>query len=256
MMPRLSFFAALALAACAFCASLRAQESGPGDRFVWGQWKHDKEWNPYPQAAREALSDMEKTTSLIPADEVRALGLEDPKLFETPFLYLSGKDRLPPLTPKEIGLLRNYLTSGGFLFIEDASGQALSSFDPWVRSQLRYVLPESPVEVLPSTHAVFRAYYLIHSIGGRRVIRPHIEGADFGGRTCVIYSRNDILGTWAKDALGNFMHHCVPGGEEQRRFAHQLLVNVVMYALTGSYKLDAVHQPFLLQKLRQASQIP
>ena len=32
--------------------------------------------------------------------------------------------------------------------------------------------------------------------------------------------------------------------------ARKLTLNIVMYALTGSYKADAVHQPFILQKMR------
>jgi hypothetical protein len=66
-----------------------------------------------------------------------------------------------------------------------------------------------------------------------------------------VYTRNDVLGAWAKDPLGHYLYDCAPGGDAQRMAARKLALNIVIYALTGSYKADAVHQPFLLEKMRQ-----
>ena len=41
----------------------------------------------------------------------------------------------------------------------------------------------------------------------------------------------------------------VPGGGRQREMAFRVGVNVVMYALTGNYKADQVHVPFILERL-------
>ncbi len=79
----------------------------------------------------------------------------------------------------------------------------------------------------------------------------YMEGADWGGRTVVFYSKNDLPGVWPVDALGNPLYPCMPGGEEQRRVGKMLSFNIIMYALTGTYKTDAVHQPILLERLRQ-----
>jgi len=43
----------------------------------------------------------------------------------------------------------------------------------------------------------------------------------------------------------------VPGGEQQREMARRFGVNLVMYALTGNYKSDQVHVPFILERLGQ-----
>jgi hypothetical protein len=43
----------------------------------------------------------------------------------------------------------------------------------------------------------------------------------------------------------------VPGGEHQRETAYRFGVNLVMYALTGNYKSDQVHVPFILERLGQ-----
>jgi hypothetical protein len=42
-----------------------------------------------------------------------------------------------------------------------------------------------------------------------------------------------------------------PGGGRQREMAARFGVNLVMYALTGNYKADQVHVPFILQRLGQ-----
>ena len=43
----------------------------------------------------------------------------------------------------------------------------------------------------------------------------------------------------------------VPGGERQRELAYRFGVNMVMYALTGNYKADQVHVPYILERLGQ-----
>ena len=82
------------------------------------------------------------------------------------------------------------------------------------------------------------------------MISGSVAGVDWAGKTVVLYSQNDLLGAWAKDPLGKYLYECVPGGEVQRMEARKLTLNIIMYSLTGSYKADAVHQPFILQKMR------
>ncbi|MBI4374831.1 MAG: DUF4159 domain-containing protein [Elusimicrobia bacterium] len=221
-----------------------------GDRFIWTQIRHGAQWDPYPDAHQEALGMMSTVTSVLTAPERRVVSLKDKSLFFSPILVLSGRSAPPSLEEEEVRQLRNYLSAGGLLWIEDASGSGASSFDAWVRRTLSQVLPESPLQPLDPEHVVFRTFFLLRGVGGRVSVRSTIEGAHFGGRTAVLYSRNDLLGIWLKDALGNPLFPCVPGGEVQRQNGKKLVLNIVMYALTGNYKADAVHQPYILQKMR------
>ena len=68
------------------------------------------------------------------------------------------------------------------------------------------------------------------------------------GRTVVIYSQNDLGGAWARDAMGNWEYEVYPGGETQRTMAFRLGINIILYALTGDYKQDQVHLPFILRR--------
>jgi hypothetical protein len=47
------------------------------------------------------------------------------------------------------------------------------------------------------------------------------------------------------------MFPVVPGGEGQREMAFRFGINLVIYALTGSYKADQVHVPAILERMRR-----
>lgn len=225
----------------------RSQE---GDRFVWAQVKYAGAWDPYPGAHGELMRYVTQVTSILVAPQRRAIGLKDPQLFSSPFLFMGGRQPPPALDDEEIRKLRDYLTAGGFLWIDDASGQRSSAFDKWTRQTLKFVFPDSELVPLGSEHVVHRTFFLLKGVAGRVAFAGALEGIDWSGRTAVIYTRNDVLGAMAKDALGKPLYECVPGGELQRMNAEKLALNIVMYSLTGSYKTDAVHQPFLLEKMR------
>ena len=111
------------------------------------------------------------------------------------------------------------------------------------------VFPDADLERLTSDHTVFRSFFLVRGLGGRRIVSPFLEGIHQGRRTPVIYSPNALAGAWAKGPAGTWAHEAVPGGERQRRVAFHLGVNIVMYALCADYKQDRIHLPFLRQKI-------
>lgn len=239
-------FAAL-LAAFLFAPAASAQT---GDLFVWSQLRYDGAWDPYPGTHTEVQRWVAEVTSVLSAPQRRELSLSDPELFSAPFLVLAGKQAPAPLDDASVGRLRDYLTSGGFLWVDDSSGLPAGGFDRWVREALSRALPDAGLKPLPSEHVLFKTFFLIRRIGGRVKVASAVEGVEWGGRLAVVYTRDDLLGAWARDPLGNWLQACVPGGEAQRMDARKLTLNIVMYALTGNYKADAVHQPFLLEKMR------
>ena len=69
------------------------------------------------------------------------------------------------------------------------------------------------------------------------------------GVSGVIVGYGDYAAAWAADELGRPLYPVVPGGEVQREIAYRVGVNMVMYALTGSYKTDQVHIPAIIERL-------
>lgn len=238
------------LLALALAAPAAAQT---GDLFVWGQLRHGGAWDPYPGVHAEVTRWVSEVTSIRPAPQRREVGLKDPELFSTPFLVLAAKGAPPAFDDEETGRLRDYLTSGGFLWLDDSSGVPGGAFDRFARAALARALPDAELRPLAADHVLFKTFFLARRPQGRVRSATPVLGVEWGGRLVAVYTQGDVLGAWAKDALGQPLFDCVPGGEPQRQDARKLSLNIVMYALTGNYKADAVHQPFLLEKMRSGA---
>jgi hypothetical protein len=235
-----------------------AQERGDGDRpaavaenrFVYAQLRHSGEWDPYPGVWEQFAPTLVNSTSLTPWPERRALSAEDPRLFESPFLVLLGRGPVA-FSESEGRALRNYLSGGGFLLIDNSEAEKNSPFARSATAFVEGLFPDARWETLPSDHVVYRSFFLLFGASGRRIVEPSLKGLRVQGRVAAVYCANDLHGALARDRLGNALYACEPGGEPQRLESLKLLLNAVLFSLTGTYKTDAIHQPFLEQKLRQ-----
>ena len=218
--------------------------------FVFAQVKYrGGDWNPHPLAVTPLMEELMLRTSVEAASARREVTLGDRELFTTPFLYMTGKYEFDPFTPEEIDVLRRFLSYGGFLLVDDALGQQGYGFDKAVRRELQRIFPGNDFKRLPAGHAALRSYYLMRRIGGVRMVSPALEGINVGNSTPVIYCQNDLGGAWERDQLGNWTNPCTPGGEEQRRDAFHLGINLILYAMTENYKEDLIHVPFIRKRL-------
>jgi len=202
---------------------------------------------PRPNAARRLGWEVHKRTSI---DVLRTPGssrLDDPEIFDHPFLYWSGDESFDLLSSVEIAGLRRFVRFGGFVLIDDATSEG-GGFDRSVRRELGRAFPSRRLRELSNTHTVFRSFYLLDRPEGRVRGPEHLEAISVGERVAVLYSRHDLGGAWARDQLGTWEHPVTPGGDEQRERAIRLGVNVVMYALCLDYKDDQVHAPFIMRR--------
>ena len=235
-----------------FCLASSNAVEVLGNRFVLAQLKttgENHEWDPYPWVSRDILSFLQQTTSVKADLQRRIITLADPLLFQTPFILFTGQGYLH-WSSLEKENLKKYLSKGGFIFVEDREGEKNGEFDRSFRLILQEIFPDKPLTILPREHAVYRSFYLLRSVSGRKMNRNYLEGLDVDGRTALIYSQNDVLGAWNKDLFGNYVFECFPGGESQRWEAQKLLMNLILYSVTGTYKTDTIHLPYIQEKLR------
>ena len=221
-----------------------------GSQFHFAQIIYNGNWDPRPRAYKRLLSSLELRTSVKVSYEKKTLKLDDPDLFHYPFLYLAGDSAFEPFNPEERRKLRKFLKLGGTVIIDDVSGSENSPFDSQIREELVNIIPEIPLTPLSQDHVAFKSFYLLNSVSGRKVIQPYLEGITFKDedRTSVFYSRNDLGGAWSEDEFGKWEFETVPGGEAQRERAIRLGINIILYALTGNYKKDQVHTPFIKRR--------
>ena len=242
------------LAAAGFAAARaragQAQEPRRPIQFVFAQVKYrGGDWNPHPLAVTPLMEELMQRTSVEAAATRREITLTDPDLFSYPFLYVTGKYDFDPFTQDELEILRRFLSYGGFLLADDALGQPGYGFDQSLRREMKRIFPDKEFTRVPSSHPAMRSYYLLRKIGGVRMVRPYVEGINIGSTTPIVYCQNDLGGAWERDQLGNWLNACTPGGEEQRRDAFHLGINLILYAMTENYKDDLIHVPFIRRRL-------
>ena len=221
------------------------------DHFVFSQLKYrGGSWNLYPSSFAEIINMLITTTSIKPELRRNDIALTDKALFITPFLWMTGDVPFGEFNAEELRILRQYLLCGGLIVIDDASGNRNIGFDKSARDLVKTLFPENKLEKIPEDHAIFRSFYLLREVGGRKIVNRYLEGITIDKRLVLIYSQNNIYSAWARDQLGNWLYECVPGGELQRMEAMKLTVNIIMYSLTGDYKKDLVHKQYIEDKLR------
>jgi hypothetical protein len=227
-----------------------ARAFGESSRLSFALLRHAGRWDPRPDALPRLAWEIAKRTSIDTTPLVKPLGAADPELFRHPFAVLASDQAVPGLGQAEIAGLRRYLSYGGFLLLDDATGVRGSSFDGSARELLARVLPGARLAPLRRDHVVYKSFYLLDGPAGRVVAAPDLEAIELGGRLAVVFSGNDLLGALARDSFGTWEMEVAPGGEAQREKAIRLGVNLAMYAMCLDYKEDQVHIPFIMKRRR------
>ena len=108
-----------------------------------------------------------------------------------------------------------------------------------------------PLKPIDSDHVLGRSFYLLRSFpglydGGTIWIE---DGKSIGrdGVSPIIIGSHDWAGAWAAANSRNQLN----GNYRQNELALRVGVNLVMYALTGNYKADQVHLPYIMERLDQ-----
>lgn len=143
-------------------------------------------------------------------------------IFNYPFLHLTGHGNVV-FSDREAANLRQYLSGGGFLHIDDNYGM-----DPYIRPAMKKVFPELELVELPFEHEIYKQKYnfpnglpKIHAHDGKA---PRGYGLIWKGRLICFYSVECDLG----DGWENQEVHNDP--PENRLKALQMGANLVKYA--------------------------
>ena len=231
-------------------APRRVLAFGDSARFIPAVVQHGSHWNARLSGLRRLTWELQRRTSVEVVPDARPFPLSSPKLFEYPFLYWGGEGDFPALSQEEIENLRRYLTYGGFVLADANDGSDGAGFDRAFRREIARVLPKAPLTPLPSSHVVFKTFFMLESAPGRLLSKPQLEACNLSNRAAVVYSQNDLAGAWSRAEGGDYEFEVTPGGEPQRELAFRLGINLCMYALCLDYKDDAVHLPLIMNKRR------
>ena len=129
--------------------------------------------------------------------------LSDPRIFDSPILYMAGHENFE-LTTAEVQNLRRYLQNGGLLFAEACCGR--KAFDVAFRREMGKVFPEQALSMLALNVPIFSMPNKISSLGitpalmaqmgNRSMIEPKLEVIEVKGHHAIIYSQYGLAGGW------------------------------------------------------------
>ena len=173
--------------------------------------------------------------------------LDSPELLNEPFLVWYGDKSVKPLTSGERNRLRRFFELGGVMVVDDSAPDKLE-FVESAKRELARVLPESPVTRLPTTHVVYKSYYLIDRPIGRVLGPPRLEAIVRGRHLQVLLSSHDLLGALAFERGGTWSLPMEVDSPNGRQRAVRLAVNIAMFVLCSDYKDDQVHAEELMRR--------
>jgi hypothetical protein len=224
-------------------------DSGYGRGRGWGRsgggWTTD-----FRDADLNLSHRLQQMTSLKVDPEGKTLRLTDPDLFNHPFIYIVEPGRME-FSDEEAKMLRRYLLSGGFLFVDDFWGD--SQWENFYQ-EMKQVFPEQDREPreLEMDHPIFHGVFdlnrakndmQIPSIGGARWYAGETWESQWDGDTRTVHFKGYFDD---KGRMMAFVAHNTDNGdgweregeneeyfrEYSEKKAFPLAINVVYYAMT------------------------
>jgi len=146
-------------------------------------------------------------------------------IFSYPFVHMTGHGNVV-FSDNDVINLRSYLTSGGFLHIDDNYGM-----DKYIRKELTKVFPDKELVAVPASHAIFKGPFSfpagmpkIHEHDNKA---PQAWGIFVEGRLVLLYTVETDLGDgWEDQEVHN-------DPREIREKALKMGANILNYAFNN-----------------------
>jgi hypothetical protein len=199
----------------------------PAARLTIARLQYDGggDWYANPSSLPNLLKAINERTSLKVEPTEARIGLKDDRLWDHPFLHVTGHGVIK-FSDAEVVRLREYLNRGGFLHVDDNYG-----LDESFRKEIARVFPDRPLVDVPLTHPVYHIVYDFPS--GLPKVHEHDGkpargfGIFIGNRLAVFYSYESDLGNGWED----------PGTYNDPPSLHEAAlrmgVNLFVYAVTS-----------------------
>ncbi|MCL9804338.1 DUF4159 domain-containing protein [Flavobacterium amniphilum] len=148
-----------------------------------------------------------------------------PDIFSYPFIHMTGHGNVV-FSSQEAENLQNYLTSGGFLHIDDNYGM-----DKYIRKEIKKIFPNNSLVEIPSSHTIFQKPFTfsnglpkIHEHDGGK---PQAYGIFIEGKLVLLYTFECDLGDgWEDPDVHN-------DPKEVREKALKMGANIINYVFNN-----------------------
>ena len=189
------------------------------------QYDGGGDWYANPSSLPNLLAAIRRRTSLAVDKTEARVTLMDDRLWDYPFIHVTGHGNIK-FSDAEVMRLREYLTRGGFLHVDDNYG-----LDESFRREIARVFPDRQLVDVPLTHPIYHIVYdfpkglpKIHEHDGKPA---RGFGIFLGDRLAVYYSYSSDLGNGWEDPE---VYHDPP---ELHEAALRMGINLFTYAVTS-----------------------
>ena len=184
------------------------------------QYEGGGDWYNDPDVIPNLVKFIKKYVNIELEDSQAVVHVSSREIFKYPIVYLTGHGNLF-LRDIDAKNLREYLISGGFLYVDDDYG-----LDKYFRKEIKKVFPNRNLIELPLDHPLFNIYWKFPR--GLPKIHEHYPGPPkaygifYGGRLVVLYTYNsNISDGWTP------RHNDPP---QKREEALRFGMNIVLFA--------------------------
>ncbi|MGE3955674.1 MAG: DUF4159 domain-containing protein [Vicinamibacterales bacterium] len=204
-----------------------------------GQDFYGEPWLIDGPAAEQNLSRRIKTATSIDVLDPIVLTLDDPRLFQNPWIYFVEPGNLS-LTDSDAKILREFLLRGGTAFFDDFHGPY--EWEHFAK-EMKKVFPDRDVVDFPKDHAIYSCFYKldgypqIAGLGSFMAGRSWEKGG-FVAHLRTIFDDNQrpmLYVNWNTD-MGDGWEWSnaeeYPGYLKYTSLAYRMAINEVIYALT------------------------
>ena len=119
------------------------------------------------------------------------------EIFSYPFVHMTGHGNVV-FSTNDVENLQKYLTSGGFLHIDDNFGM-----DEYIRKEIKKLFPNNDLKEIPSNHAIFQGPNLfpngLPKIHEHENKRPQAFGIFIENKLVLLYTFETDLGDGWED---------------------------------------------------------
>ena len=196
-------------------------------------------WYIDAPAAEQNLSRRLKTATAIQVEDPIVLTLDDPRLFEYPWIYMVEVGNLK-MHDGDVQNLREFLLRGGSAYFDDFHGPY-----EWANfaREMKRVFPDRDIVEVPKGHPVFSSFYQLDGypqvaglgsfLAGRSWekggVAPHLRTIlDDNGRPMMFINWNSDMGDgWEWSNAEDY-----PGYIKYTAMAYRMGINEIVYALT------------------------
>ena len=164
------------------------------------------DWYSNPTALPNLVNFCNENINTNISEKIATVEVGSVDIFNYPFLHMTGHGNVI-FSSAESENLNNYLLSGGFLHIDDNYGM-----DPFVRSEIKKVFPNSDLIEIPPSHPIFHQTYKFHN--GLPKIHEHDQnppqalGIFIENKLVLLYTFESDLGDgWEDQEVHNDSDH-------------------------------------------------